>query len=323
MSSKLELRAEVVKLERLLGCDADGLAFLDKCTAQDVRRLRDQATDVLFDTDRPTMQRMAGASRLLPAPALAAIGERAFGPLLCARVAGLLDPGRAIDVARRLPPTFLADVAVELDPRRTTAALARIPTAEMLPVMRELLRRGELVTLGRFVGHLRDETIRAVLDEVDDQTLLRIAFVAEDKKSLDHIVALLPSSRISGLITAAATVGLWAEALDLVSHLRPKRQAEIADLAASEDDAALEGLVRAAQRDELWDAVLPMLRHASPESRERFAGLAAVHDPAVLDAIVLTAAEEGMWDELAPLAALLPARAQKRIDKARAQLDKR
>ena len=81
-------------------------------------------TETLYDADGGSLGRLAAASRLLPAGLTATIGQRAFGPLLSARLAGLLDPDRAVDVAAKLPPPFLADVAIELDPRRASELIA-------------------------------------------------------------------------------------------------------------------------------------------------------------------------------------------------------
>ncbi len=101
-----------------------------------------------------TLSRLAAASKLLPVGLVATLGERAFGPVLSARITGLLDPGRAVEVAQRLPVDFLADIAVDLDPRRASAVIARIPPQQIGEVTRELVRRHESVTMGRFVGHL-------------------------------------------------------------------------------------------------------------------------------------------------------------------------
>lgn len=87
------------------------------------------------------MKRMAAASRLLPAPVLAKIAEKVFGPLLCARIAGMIEPGKATDVAVRLPVGFLTDLAVELDPRRSHRVIGNIPSDTVVPIAAELTQR--------------------------------------------------------------------------------------------------------------------------------------------------------------------------------------
>lgn len=208
----LEARAEVLKLARVLGESPERLGFLESVPPGDVRALREQATDVLFEGGIGVLRRMAVASRLLPAAPLAKIAEKAFGPLLCARIAGLVDPERAVDIAARLPAPFLADVAAELDPRRARDVLAGIPTGTVGEVARELVRREDWITIGRFVGNVPEPAVRASLDVLDDAALLRVAFVLDDKSRAGDVLGLLPKSRYAGLLRAADEHGLWAEA---------------------------------------------------------------------------------------------------------------
>ncbi|MBV9311284.1 MAG: hypothetical protein JOZ73_10645, partial [Solirubrobacterales bacterium] len=177
MSRPLAVRVEIVKLARLLEREPESLSYLDAVAPEEIRVLRDQTTEVLFKANGTTLTRLAAASRLLPVGVVATIGERAFGPRLSARMAALLDPDRAVEMASKLPVEFLADVAVDIDPRRAKDLLAGIPPDQVAAITRELARRQEYVTIGRFVGQLPDGAIRAGLDELDDATLLRVAFV--------------------------------------------------------------------------------------------------------------------------------------------------
>jgi hypothetical protein len=304
--TRLESRVEILKLARLLHREPERLSYLEDVPADDIRRLRERATDRLFDADGQALQRVAAASRLLPAPVAASIGQRAFGPLLCARMAGRLDPGRGVELASRLPAEFLADVAVELDPRRAAEVIVRIPTAQIVEVAAVLAQRKEYVAMGRFVGHLSDEAIAGALEVIDDASLLQIVFVLEGKQRLNHVAGLLPEARLRGLVRAAAKEKLWPEALDLLSHLNERRRGRFADVAAEQSDAVLGGLVVAAQEHDLWDLVLPVTRVMSEQSRRRFAALPAIHDPEVLASLVRTTAEHGLWSELLPLVELLP-----------------
>jgi hypothetical protein len=122
----LQAHAEVMKLARLLGREPDELAYLERLAPDDLRTLRDSVTETLYDAHGSALSRLAAASRLLPASLTATIGQRAFGPLLSARLAGMLDTDRAVDVAGKLPAPFLADVAVELDPRRASDLIGAI-----------------------------------------------------------------------------------------------------------------------------------------------------------------------------------------------------
>ena len=314
--TRLESRVEILKLARLLDVPIERLAYLEDVPPPDLKKLRERVTDQLFDADGAALARVASASRLLPSHVAASIGERAFGPLLCARIAGRLDPGRGVELASRLPADFLADVAVELDPRRASEVISQVPTEQIVEVAAELTKRGEHVAMGRCVGHLSDEAIAAALAIMDDETLLRVCFVLEAKQRLGHVAGLLPDERVGGLIRAAADANLWPEALDLLNHLSDKRRARFADAAAEQDDAVLTDLVQTAQREELWDLLLPIARVMSEDSRRRFAELPALQEPEVLDTIVRTAEREGLRDDLEPLIQLLPAPARRRVERA-------
>ena len=135
MSEALEARAEILKLARVLGREAGDLDYLEQIPSADIRALREQVTDVLFRAHGQALSRLAAASKLLPVGLVATIGERAFGPVLSARMTGMLEPARAVEMAAKLPVTFLADVAVNLDPRRASEVIAKIP-APRLPTSR-------------------------------------------------------------------------------------------------------------------------------------------------------------------------------------------
>lgn len=218
-------RAEVIKLARLLRREPEQLAYLERLDPPDIKLLREQVTDMLFEAHDATLQRLAAASRLLPVGLVAMLAQHAFGAMLSARVSGLLDPERAEEIAARLPAEFLADIAVELDPRRASDVIARIPVAQIVEVTRELTRRGEYVTMGRFVGHLGNDALRASVAENDDVTLLRTAFVLEERDRLDALADMVGEERIAGLTEVAERDGLWAEAIDLLTHLDSERVA--------------------------------------------------------------------------------------------------
>jgi hypothetical protein len=246
----------VLKLSRILECDPDRLAYLEELTPEDLRELRERVTETLWSDHNHTLGRLAAASRLLPAAVNAAIGERAFGPFVSARLASLLEPDRAVDVAGRLTPAFLADVAAQLDPRRASAVITRIPPPQIAAVTRELVARGEYVTMGRFVGHLSDDALSAALGESDDASVLRTAFVLEDKDRLGHMVAQLAPHRLAGLVHTAAEEELWLEALDLLDHLDEKWRSRIVASALDLDDDSLDSLAGAVIEHEMWREVL-------------------------------------------------------------------
>jgi hypothetical protein len=226
-------RAEVLKLARLLGREADSLGYLLEADPAELRELRDQITEVLFDAHSQALGRLAAASRLLPVSLIALIAERALGPVLVAQLAGMLEPSRAVEVASKLSTPFLSDVAVHIDPRRAGEVIVGIPSNQIVEVAAELSRRAEYVTLGRFLGRLSTEASVAALKVMDAETMLQATFVAEDDDQLDEVVALLPEDRLGELLDVAASAGLWEEVLELFGRLSEPRRTQYLELAAA------------------------------------------------------------------------------------------
>ena len=305
MSTQLETRAEIVKLARLLGTPADQLGYLERAAPEDLRALREQATDRLFEGDQARLHKLALASRILPATIGATIARGALGALLSARVTGLLVPSKAVDIAAHLPASFLADIAVELDPRRAREVIERMPAWQVGEVAAELQRRNEHVAMGRFVGYLGDEALVASMEQIDDAGLLRIAFVMEGKDRLDHVVSLLPEGRLAGVMHAADRGGLWPEALDLLDHMSGERQGDLAEIATAE--GLLPNLTEVAHAEGLWDTILPVIPHMTEASRLSLARLPIVENRDALAAILDTASKHDLWAALLPLVDHLPA----------------
>ncbi len=222
-ADRIETRAEVLKLARLLGHPSEDLAYLEVLSAAELSSLREQVTAVLFDSHLGLLKRLAAASRLLPVAVAAQMGERAFGPLLSARITGLLDPERAVEMAARLPDSFLTDVAVELDPRRASEVITRIPPQRIAAITRELVARREYVTMGRFVGHLPDDSLVAALAACGPADNLQVALVLENKERLGHLLELLGSERLEAMLQAADKLELSAEAAELLEQAAPDR----------------------------------------------------------------------------------------------------
>lgn len=321
MSARLETSAEVLKLARLLDVDPASLGYLEVVPADELRQLREGVTDVLFSTGAKALRQVGSAAKLLPSPLVASIAQRAFGPLLCARAAAAVDPGKAIDVAKRLPADFLADVTVALDPRRVAEIISNVPESLVVPVASELGRREEHVTMGRFLAYVPDVAVTAAMTALSDEALLRTAFVLEHKDRLDHALGLLPTERLAGIFRNASTLDLWSEALDLLDHLSDERRGPIADELAAQDPDVVGGLVGTVSEVGLWSTLLPLVRLMSEESRLRLAGMSPFHEERVLREIVVAAATDGIWVDLVPLLRALPADAMARIPEIVAGLD--
>ena len=201
MADEQAVEAEILKLARLLQREPEQLAYLDQVPLKDLRALRGHVTETLFTDHEAILRRLAAASRLLPVALVASLSENTFGAVLSARIAGLLDADRADQVGQRLPTQFVADIAIELDPRRVSDVIARIPPDRIRDVTRELARRKEYVTMGRFVGHLDDEALAAAINTLNDDELLETFVVMEDPPELDRLSRLTDPERIARLAT--------------------------------------------------------------------------------------------------------------------------
>jgi hypothetical protein len=204
--------AEILKLGRLLGREPASLSYLQQVPAGDLRVLRQLTNAALFDEDSEVLKRLAAAGKLLPTGVVAAISERAFGPLLAARVAGVMEPQRAADVGRHLAPTFLADVCVQLDPRAAREIVPRMDLETVLAVTGELLDRADYVTLGRFVGAMPDAELAAILEITEDDELVRVCAVAESADGVTQIFGMLSGERLASLRRRAGEKDLTHEA---------------------------------------------------------------------------------------------------------------
>jgi hypothetical protein len=227
------VRGEVLKLARLLQRDPESLRYLEQLDPVDLRELREQVTEMLFSAHGGVLGRLATASRLLPVGVIASIAERALGPLITARIAGMLEPSRAVEVAAKLPGPFLADVAAEIDPRRAGDVIALIPPHQIIEVTRELVHRREYVTIGRFVGRLSASARLAALDVIDSATLAQVAFVVEDEAGLLQLFEDVPAARRRELVDAAAAAGLTGQLLELVARLPDPLRRSYQELAAA------------------------------------------------------------------------------------------
>jgi len=177
-------------------------------------------TDLLYDDDRELLQRTADAARPLPARTLAAIGERALGPLICARLSGLLDPRRAAEISEHFAVEFLARLAAELDPRRAVEVVSAITTDTVVAVSAAMAANGEHVAMGRFVAYLDEAALSLCIEALCDEDLLRVAFVMEGEGRLTSVFEMIDPERTERMLAAARVNGLLEEAEHVVERLQ-------------------------------------------------------------------------------------------------------
>ncbi len=289
MALSLAQRAEIIKLARLCRVEDDSLAWLGKLDAPLIRALREQATAAMFDADRKRFQNMATASRLLPIPILVLIIEKVIGPLICARVCGLVPAARAIEIAEKLKLPFLVDACIELDPRSAQELIGKFPPRLVIAIARELSLRGEYVTMGRFIDLIALDTIRPVVDAIiDDAKLLHIAFFAESTERLGDIVARIAPERLKAVVSHAATGSseLWAEALALISGVDVALQQKLAAITGELPESALNNIVRNTQAIGRWDVLLPIVARMDAAQQKRVINLPVIQDDTIFADIV-------------------------------------
>ncbi len=305
--SQLAIQSELDKLALTLGVDRDAIGFLDQVAAEQLRALRVAIYEVLYREDGVLFGRMAAVAKRLPVALTLQIAER-LGPLLTARVASEMPFGRGVEIARRMSTTFAADVCVDLDPRRTRDLIAHLPTGWTVDVALELARRGDFVTMSRFVDFVSDDAVRGVVEAIEDETaLLRIAFYMGSKNRMDHFFRMLPPKRLEALIVRVEDEPdeLLPALLSLLIHVSYGLKRELGDIAAAQDESVLSGYVGATQRQDLWPDILPVVAAMSEPCRHKVVNLPVLREPAVQERIVGAADDHDLWGVVLPLVEMM------------------
>ncbi|MEU6126391.1 hypothetical protein [Streptomyces sp. NPDC047123] len=299
-------RAETLKIAHLLDVPPDTLAFLRDLPVEDVRRFRTQSVAALFDRAPDMLDRIASATRLVPAGVAAAISQKALGPRLAAAVAGRLEPARAADIIEKLPVSFTAESCAHLDPRRIRGIVERLDENLVVRVAVALAERGDHLTMGRFVGHLPDPALRRILPQVDDAAVLRTGFAIDDPERLGHLIELLGADRLASVIGSASAEGLWPEALAVAGMVTGEQRGRIASLAAGQPQDRLDTLVVTVAEQDLWEALLPLVALLDAAERRAVAELPSLRGADVLGGVVRAVVATGLWAEFLPLVGVLP-----------------
>ncbi|MFP3990709.1 hypothetical protein U9R90_25230 [Streptomyces sp. E11-3] len=310
---KLQSRAETQKIARLLNADPDHVAFLADLPPDDVRRFREQSVTALYDRAPDMLDKIAAATKLVPAGVAAAISQKALGPRLAAAVAGRLEPARAADIIEKLPVAFTAESCGHLDPRRIPSIVDRLDENLLVRIAVALAERGDHLTMGRFVGHLRDSALTRILPQVDDATVLKTGFAIDRADRLGRIIELMGPERLAAVIGSACADGLWPEALAVAGMVTGEQRGVIASLAAARPERELDSLVTVVAEQDLWEALLPLVALLSEQERRTVAVLPALRSAEVLTGIVRAVVATALWAEFLPLVELLPEPSRKTV----------
>ena len=247
----LALQAEHQKLARLLGCPESTLEGLTPLDVQGFRQLRAACTSMFYDGDRASFQKVVASSRLLPMALKALVAEKALGPVIASRVAGLMPPDDAANMAQRVSLDFNVEVTLLIDPRSAKPLLQRIPLSLVQAVTRVICKRREYIAMARFVDALTDEQIRATMDVIDDESMLRVGFYVESMERLEEVVALMPDERLSNVVAVAAKpeLGLEKAVLVMLQGVSDRLRARMVGVALGHKDADIGVTLVAAARE--------------------------------------------------------------------------
>jgi len=301
--SKLDTSAELVKLSQLLGVPSAELNYLENLPLPTLIKVRALTTDKLFNDGRKLFQKLASASKLLPAGVTATIGEKIFGAMLCARIASEMPYQRAVELADKMTIPFLAKVTLELDPRRVKDIIQNMPIAKLRAVATELLTQKHYIIMGGFVGYMLPAQLKIVLQDVStEEALLHIGFFIEGKHQLSDIIRLLPTERLNKLIGYLQThEELWPEALALMIHLEDDLKRELGDIAAELGDSVLNDLVDTVQRLDLWQDALPLFACMSPATQFKLINTPLLSQVTPLTSVLVNTDRFSLWATLLPL----------------------
>lgn len=272
----LALQAEHQKLARLLGCEEARVAALSGLGVTAMRQLRAACTARMFDGDRASLQRIVAVSGLLPGALKALVAEKALGAVLASRVAGLLPPEQAADIAKRVALAFNVEVTLLIDPRSAVALLQLIPIPLVVAVTREVAKRREFIAMARFIDALTDEQIRATMGVLDDESMLRIGFYAESPQRLEEVVGLMSAERLQKVMAAAARpeLDLGGAVLMLLAGVSVKLRTRLAEAAMTHASAQVgESLVAAARQHQMLDLLQPLAAGMNAAAGARLKGL--------------------------------------------------
>jgi hypothetical protein len=283
---ELAARAEVIKLAYELASDPGDFAFLQAAPEDEVALLRATLSRALFAAHEPRLRRLANLSRLLPPPLAAKIAESALGPMLCGRVAGVLDMAGAIRLAGHLHPSFLAKVSHSLDPERTADIVRSLPEDLVLAVAAHLLDAGDYIVLGRFVAIVSDSVTSRVIGTASGEQLLRIGFYTEDRSRLDQLLSHIDDARLAEVIQAAADTDQFDEALSLIVFLGPLSQQRLSDVLTVLDPSIADGVVAAVVRLGAWAELLPVVGRLSKLAMRLLVNVPTTRDPAVISGLI-------------------------------------
>jgi hypothetical protein len=279
-------RIEITKLAHELDAPEADLAFLTASSPAEIRELREIAQTALFARNEDRVKLLAALSRMLPVSLTAKIAEFALGPMLSARVAGVLDPREATRLAGHLDSGFLARLAPSLDPSRVAPIVRGLADPLVVEVGRMLLEQGEHLTLSRFVSVVDVSVAMGVVADATGADLLQVAIYCDEPAALDAIAQRLPDRMLADIIKAASDASLYDAAVSLLASLSQDVCTRLVGQIGAVPDEAREELIAAVTHHDVWPSVLPALHSVDPDVLKAMVNVPITMDPELVDRVV-------------------------------------
>ncbi|WP_410876392.1 hypothetical protein [Nocardia sp. A7] len=168
-------------------------------------------------------------------------------------------------------------------------------------VARELISRGDYLTMGNLAGSVPDSVLRAALPHASDLDILQVGYYLEETSAADRLLTVV-TDRVPGVILATHNAGEWPKAITLLGLLGPTERSKLANVVAAQDDEVIDGLLTAVEEADAWDTLLPVAAGMAPQPLQRLAQRPAMQNPTLLTKIADLAVTQNLWLSLLPLA---------------------
>ncbi|BBY26945.1 hypothetical protein [Mycolicibacterium sediminis] len=187
--------ARLEAIARLLGIDVGDLYGLESVPDDDLSLLHTQIGERLTADKRHRFARVAGLAQTIPGPIAGRLAEKFLPAKGAALAAELLEPAKARDLVGRVSLKYLGDLAVALDPVRAQDVIRAIPPARVAEVARELFDRKQYRAMARFTDSVEVDALFATLGVASPHDLLAVVPLLTWNDNLDRVIAELPEEQ--------------------------------------------------------------------------------------------------------------------------------
>lgn len=213
----LQSVVELTKLARELDVPQSEIEFLAPLAAEDLRTLREDVSEAVFNLHSPQLHRIAALTTLLPMALTTKIAEIAMGPALCAKIAAVLNPPDAIKLAKQFKPAFLTQVSLALDP-----IVRELPDATLTEVVQ----------------------VAAESAQYDDAVTLLEVLSADSATRLLGLLSDIEPELLSGFVQAVDQHDAWPAVITGIEAVQVDVLAALANLPETLDPELLDRFVR-------------------------------------------------------------------------------